>query len=601
MLQETLSEIEFVVAFIPGGFAASYLIGLGNGLISAARGAGATEAVASAAFPIALAGVGKAIGKAASTKTGKCLLNGARRLAGSAVRGVTSRFVHFMPTATRSAARVFCGADGMVDDAARVTGCFVGDTEVVYIEPYNSTWLVAGGGIFLMLPVGAVVYARRRKRQDALSGDSVDAFLEKDSFDMMEFPDGDDEMSERYSHDDDFHELCDQLFHSDGDSADEEFWNPSAEKYLSEDECPPDTSTPVASTPDTSETGISHLVTSPRIRFTPIERKTANSATSRAVLAAPPTRVLVTQLADPAPATESKRPRRPTRRWLLASLGLLVWAAAIALCMHQGVTPRLATKPIEQFQVGMVVPGDKIRGDNDLRFGEKVDPKTWRHLFVEGTKADGSQWDADLLMPPEWLEEQQARVGGAVYVTVPECGIDGNARVVSLGPCPDIPDLDGRVVTAVFRHHSAHVLDLHIEGLDEPIGVTANHPIWSEDRGEFVRADGLFLGERLLELDGSTQQIVTTIPRRGAHIVFNLQVNVDHVYHVTPRGILVHNAGGPCNGWNLFRSMTNGIFTGPKHASRAAHLWRKLNYLFARLPAVCITSNGPNQCYVNLN
>lgn len=69
------------------------------------------------------------------------------------------------------------------------------------------------------------------------------------------------------------------------------------------------------------------------------------------------------------------------------------------------------------------------------------------------------------MTPPEWLEEQKARVGGEVYVSAPECGIDGNARVLSLGACPKIHDLDGRVVTAVFRHHSAEVLDLHIVGM----------------------------------------------------------------------------------------------------------------------------------------
>ena len=301
---------------------------------------------------------------------------------------------------------------------------------MVYIEPYNSTWLVAGGGVFLALPAGAIVYSRRRKRPTAPLGDSVDALLDEESFDMMEFPDGEDEMAERLSRDEDFHELCDQLFRTEGESTDEGFWKPSAEECLAEDECPP----------MTSPTSLSNLVTLPRVRSTPAERETSNSAASTTALS-PPSRVPVTETADTAPAAELNRPGRSARRWWLASLGLLIWAAVLALCLHKGVTPTLATKPIEQFQVGMIVPGDKIRGDNDLRYGEKVDPKTWRHLFVEGTKADGSRWDADLLMPPEWLEEQQARVGGEVYVTVPECGIDGDARVVSLGPCPDIPDL----------------------------------------------------------------------------------------------------------------------------------------------------------------
>jgi hypothetical protein len=45
-------------------------------------------------------------------------------------------------------------------------------------------------------------------------------------------------------------------------------------------------------------------------------------------------------------------------------------------------------------------------------------------------------------------------------------------------------------------HENAEILDLQIEGSDEPIGTTANHPFWSEDRHQFVAAGDL-PGERM--------------------------------------------------------------------------------------------------------
>jgi hypothetical protein len=44
---------------------------------------------------------------------------------------------------------------------------------------------------------------------------------------------------------------------------------------------------------------------------------------------------------------------------------------------------------------------------------------------------------------------------------------------------------------------------VYVEGLDEPIGTTPNHPFWSEDRQTFVRADELKEGEHLRAFNGT--------------------------------------------------------------------------------------------------
>ena len=154
--------------------------------------------------------------------------------------------------------------------------------------------------------------------------------------------------------------------------------------------------------------------------------------------------------------------------------------------------------------------------------------------------SDGSWADVELIRSLAWIAEQDARVGGTVEIRVPECGIEGRAELLSIGPCPAIEQGPGRVVTGRFVHHAATVVDLQVEGLAEPIGVTRNHLFWSADRREFVRADQLQPGEQLSSLDG-TAAVESIVPRPGVHTVYNLEVQGDHVYHVAQSGVLVHN------------------------------------------------------------
>ena len=101
-----------------------------------------------------------------------------------------------------------------------------------------------------------------------------------------------------------------------------------------------------------------------------------------------------------------------------------------------------------------------------------------------------------------WLDEQKAKVGGTVEITVPECGIEGQAEILAIGPCPPIRSGRGHVVTGTFRHASANVVDLSIKGLESPVGATGNHPFWSEDREELVRARGRLTTRRTFASSG---------------------------------------------------------------------------------------------------
>jgi hypothetical protein len=199
------------------------------------------------------------------------------------------------------------------------------------------------------------------------------------------------------------------------------------------------------------------------------------------------------------------------------------------------------TRKIEEIRVGDRVLADNPSGDQDLSLGEDVDPATWRKIELRAPKRDGSWAEVVLLRPVSWLEEEGARVGATLEIAVPECDIDGHAEVLSIGPCPPIRPGPGRVVTGEFRHSSARIVDVYVEGQTAPIGSTANHLFWSEDRQGFLRADSLRPGERLRGI-ASSGRVERVDARSAVEAVYNLEVQGTHVYHVTQAGVVVHNA-----------------------------------------------------------
>ena len=204
------------------------------------------------------------------------------------------------------------------------------------------------------------------------------------------------------------------------------------------------------------------------------------------------------------------------------------------------------TKNIEDIRVGDRVVAGNPTEELDLSLGlDEPDTSGWRKLVLRAPKTDGSWSDIELLRPTWWLERETRRVAGRVWITVPECGIDADAELLDVQPCAAIARGNGRVVTGTFAHCSAEVIDLRVEGLDEPIGTTANHRFWCENRNAFVPAGELRVGDELRSL-GAATRVVAVGARSHAERVYNLEVQFEHVYQVSPQGVLVHNAGA-CN------------------------------------------------------
>lgn len=236
------------------------------------------------------------------------------------------------------------------------------------------------------------------------------------------------------------------------------------------------------------------------------------------------------------------------------------------------IVSKYETKLIREIRVGeRVLAHNPEVSDSERAEAIEPDPATWRQIELTMEKADGGSLEITLLRPTDWLQahaemvaelaepgwfianqlllnvetRDHALVGKTIELDLPELGAAGPARIVRIAASPSIEPRseDGRqVVTGTFRHSSGDVLDLHIDGEPKPIGATANHPFWSEDRQAFVPACQLTQGETLRHADNTITQVTRINPRRGPPAtVYNLEVNAEHVYYVGQDGVLVHN------------------------------------------------------------
>ncbi len=253
-------------------------------------------------------------------------------------------------------------------------------------------------------------------------------------------------------------------------------------------------------------------------------------------------------------------PRRPGGLWLAigsfvltaAGLGLLARPAArpapdrpklVGLAHRPGAaeaTPR--TLDIQSIALGQRVVGSNPERDASALEEAEPEPSSWRAVRLRMTKATGKRLDIALLRPLEWLRSREARVGRTVELNLRELGAAGKAEVLAIEPCPEIRPGTGHVVTGTFAHEPDNrLLNVRVEGQDEPIGCTDNHPFWSEDRGRFLKAGELRAGDRVRTLAG-TRKVEAVSPRPAEALVYNIEVQAEHVYLVSNAGVLVHNA-----------------------------------------------------------
>ena len=197
-------------------------------------------------------------------------------------------------------------------------------------------------------------------------------------------------------------------------------------------------------------------------------------------------------------------------------------------------------KPIQEVQLGERVLAKNP--DQDKRPNYHVEPTVgmWRKVQLVMLQNEDDLVAIELLRPLQWFWDHDLAPKAVVDLDLPELGAKGPAVVVAIDSCPPIKTGDGHVVTGRFVHLGKNLIDVTI-GDDEPIGCTASHPFWSEDRQDFVEAGKLNPGERLRSHDNRLVTLTSVVPRAGPEPVYNLEVNLEHVYHVGASGTLVHN------------------------------------------------------------
>jgi hypothetical protein len=220
---------------------------------------------------------------------------------------------------------------------------------------------------------------------------------------------------------------------------------------------------------------------------------------------------------------------------------------------------QLVTKSIEEIQCGDRVLGkNPVLSEEDRKlFGQEPTQETHYEYLFALPRDDETLTYITLLRPRDWLEKleysesicefetqsdtDKSESGICVWLDLPEMGTVGWAQLLSINDNFEIKSGNGNVVTGKFIHTSNNVIDLKIEGQDAPIGCTDNHPFWSVDRQDYIKAGELREGEKVLLYSGETKRVEQKLPRPGPELVYNIEVFGEHVYHVTKDGILVHN------------------------------------------------------------
>ncbi|MBQ8285844.1 MAG: hypothetical protein IJZ10_06035 [Thermoguttaceae bacterium] len=236
---------------------------------------------------------------------------------------------------------------------------------------------------------------------------------------------------------------------------------------------------------------------------------------------------------------------------------------------------RFIAKKISDVKIGEravgVNPQGATPGEDDAIFG-RVKHCGYKLCYL---KENGTTCEIELLRPVDWLDYERVQLrrktdgkvldeldfavadilaSGAsvdftpaydveIWVELPEMGVLGWATLEEIDDEIAIQPGPGAVVTGTFAHVSDAVIDLQIEDQPKPIGCTTTHPFWSVDRQDFVEAGRLQQGERVQRDNGETKRVVQKLPRPGPVNVYNLEVYAEHVYRVTPDGVLTHNNG----------------------------------------------------------
>lgn len=142
-----------------------------------------------------------------------------------------------------------------------------------------------------------------------------------------------------------------------------------------------------------------------------------------------------------------------------------------------------------------------------------------------------------------------AAIGDRLFLSMPEMGCEGIAQVKNIIPfyfnktCSaenEEEDYELQPITGIFEHTSNDVWKLIFDNGDT-LGVTGNHPIYSEDADDWRLAGELEIGEMVLGRFGNSS-VVEKFKVDWTQQIFNLEIREKHNFLVEKYGLLVHNS-----------------------------------------------------------
>ncbi len=222
--------------------------------------------------------------------------------------------------------------------------------------------------------------------------------------------------------------------------------------------------------------------------------------------------------------------------------------------------------PIEEVPLGARVPTKNPKPweyDDSL---PEPDRETWAKISITMHRTDGGVVDAELIRPRSWIKSVGIEGGKLLPLNIAELQVSGSALVTDIADCPEIADGEGSVVTARFITREVHVIArveiLGPNGQIETLEGTTIHPMWSEDRQDWVPLSELLPNETLRATNGPARVLALTIASVAVP-VYNIEVHGEHVYEVGELGMLVHNSGELCG--DLAAAISRGmkVLRGP--------------------------------------
>jgi hypothetical protein len=229
-------------------------------------------------------------------------------------------------------------------------------------------------------------------------------------------------------------------------------------------------------------------------------------------------------------------------------------------------TSPTTTTAIENVALGARVSDQNPRSE-DYDFSLRdVDQETWRQVDVRLRRKDGAVVEMQLLRPVEWVEILNISVGCEFKLILSEFEVDGNAVVSAIGPCCQIAEGEGSVVTGRFiTRQVSNLIQVTLENGTTFTGTTT-HPVWIPAKHDWVELGDLQECDRLETLFGNVAVVEV---KRSARVsdVFNIEVHGQHVYRITDDGILVHNNSSISTKWgwtgsNSWRSAVKEVSKG---------------------------------------